>query len=198
MTTKTVLGTSFNSESIVAFKLPVPCGGTLLLGSQQDRLVVADWMDGWHHQRIMNRLLRHTQATLIFGKTPVIERAISWLNAYFAGNRDAPDIPLHFFGTPFQLRIWNALQRIPYGKTITYGELAASVGCPLGIRAAGVAVGENPFSIIVPCHRVVGKDMSVTGYGGGYAAKKFLLALELGVTVDALPFKNSVHPKGKI
>ena len=78
----------------------------------------------------------------------------------------------------------------------TYGQIARMIGRPRAARVVGYALSAAPAD--VPCHRVVGKDMSVTGYGGGYAAKKFLLALELGVTVDALPFKNSVHPKGKI
>lgn len=198
MTAKTTLGTTPDPEPIVTCKLCLPCGGNLLLGSWRNRLVVADWVDGWHHESIMKRLIGYTHASLVQGKTPVIENAVSWLEAYFAGSRKAPDIALQFFGTEFQLRIWHALEHIAYGKTITYGELAAEVGCPRGSRAAGVAVGQNPFSIIVPCHRVIGKDGALTGYGGGYDAKKFLLALESGISVDSLDTKNSVQSDASV
>ena len=82
------------------------------------------------------------------------------------------------------------LLEIPYGETITYGELAQEAGTPKAARAVGVAVGDNPFSIIVPCHRVIGKDKSLTGYGGGFDVKKYLLAHELGTDIENLPFSD--------
>jgi methylated-DNA-[protein]-cysteine S-methyltransferase len=100
------------------------------------------------------------------------------LDRYFAGERPAFAFPLDLQGTPWQLRVWSELQAVPYGERITYRELAARSGRPDAIRAAGHANGRNPVSIIVPCHRVVGSDGSLTGYGGGLAAKRWLLEHE--------------------
>ena len=100
------------------------------------------------------------------------------LEEYFAGERRAFDLPVAPAGTPFQQRVWEELQRIGYGETITYAELAARIGRPTAIRAAGAANGANPVSIIIPCHRVIGSDGSLTGYGGGLEAKRLLLELE--------------------
>ena len=100
------------------------------------------------------------------------------LDQYFDGSRTAFDLPLAPAGTPFQRRVWDERARIPRGTTITYGELAARAGRPGAARAVGAAVGRNPISIIVPCHRVVGSDGSLTGYAGGVERKAFLLVLE--------------------
>lgn len=105
--------------------------------------------------------------------------ALDELDAYLAGERRAFTVPLAPpAGTPFQLRVWAALERIPYGTTTTYGALAATIGAPLAIRAVGAANGRNPLSILRPCHRVVGAGGALTGYGGGLAAKRALLDLE--------------------
>lgn len=103
------------------------------------------------------------------------------LDEYFEGRRAAFDLPLELHGTPFQRLVWRALQAIPYGDTVTYGELARRIGRPFGSRAVGAANGRNPISVIVPCHRVVGGDGALTGYGGGIERKRFLLDLEAGV-----------------
>ena len=108
------------------------------------------------------------------------------LAEYFAGERAAFDVPLALEGTPFQRTVWGALQDIPYGQTISYGELARRIGRPSAIRAVGLANGRNPVSLIVPCHRVIGGDGSLTGYGGGIERKRFLLELE-GARTMALP-----------
>lgn len=100
------------------------------------------------------------------------------LDAYFAGERRDFDLALKMHGTPFQLRVWKALQAIPFGETVSYGELARTVGSPRGARAAGAATGRNPIPIIVPCHRVVGAGGSLVGFGGGLPRKRALLALE--------------------
>ena len=102
----------------------------------------------------------------------------SQLEEYFAGRRSAFDLPLAPGGTPFQQLVWNELQRIPYGETTTYAQLAARIGRPRAIRAAGAANGANPVSIVIPCHRVIGSNGTLTGYGGGLEAKRFLLDLE--------------------
>ncbi len=97
---------------------------------------------------------------------------------YFAGRRQNFDLPLGAVGTPFQQRVWAELVRIPFGKTITYGELATRVGNPAAMRAVGAANGRNPLSIIVPCHRVVGSKGDLTGYAGGLDRKRWLLDFE--------------------
>jgi methylated-DNA-[protein]-cysteine S-methyltransferase len=103
---------------------------------------------------------------------------IAQLAEYFAGRRTTFDVPLVLDGTPFQRRVWAALQDIPYGTTISYGQLAAGIGQPTASRAVGLANGRNPVSVIVPCHRVIGADGSLTGYGGGLERKQLLLGLE--------------------
>jgi methylated-DNA-[protein]-cysteine S-methyltransferase len=100
------------------------------------------------------------------------------LTEYFAGARERFDLPLQLEGTAFQRRVWSALVEIPYGQTTSYGELARGLGQPDAVRAVGTANGSNPISIIVPCHRVIGADGSLTGYGGGMERKRLLLELE--------------------
>ena len=100
------------------------------------------------------------------------------LGQYFAGERVEFDLPLKAIGSPFQRRVWAELEQIPYGRTISYGELARRIGSPGTPRAVGMANGRNPISIIVPCHRVIGADGTLTGYGGGVERKRFLLELE--------------------
>jgi methylated-DNA-[protein]-cysteine S-methyltransferase len=100
------------------------------------------------------------------------------LTEYFAGERRTFDLPLSFEGTPFQQRVWHAIAAIPCGETISYGALAKSAGAPGSARAAGAATGRNPISLVVPCHRVVGTDGSLTGYAGGLDRKRRLLTLE--------------------
>jgi methylated-DNA-[protein]-cysteine S-methyltransferase len=104
--------------------------------------------------------------------------AIRQLRAYFAGELTEFDLPLAFEGTEFQLRVWQSLRGIPYGETISYGQLATRLGNPKASRAVGLANGSNPIPIIVPCHRVIGSNGSLVGYGGGLENKKALLALE--------------------
>jgi methylated-DNA-[protein]-cysteine S-methyltransferase len=100
------------------------------------------------------------------------------LQSYFAGERKKFEIPLVLEGTDFQKSVWSALQKIPYGETVSYKELAGKVGNPKAVRAVGAANGANPIPIIIPCHRVVGNDGSLTGFGGGLPLKKRLLELE--------------------
>lgn len=114
------------------------------------------------------------------GLTALLERAFQQLEEYFAGKRKQFDLPLSLRGTEFQRQVWAALRDIPYGETRSYGQIAQAVGRPKAVRAVGMANHRNPISIIVPCHRVVGADGSLTGYGGGLENKKFLLALERG------------------
>ncbi|MGC9967237.1 MAG: methylated-DNA--[protein]-cysteine S-methyltransferase [Syntrophobacteraceae bacterium] len=103
------------------------------------------------------------------------------LHEYFAGRRRQFDIPLHLQGTPFQMKVWNALMEIPLGSTVSYGELAGRIKRKNAVRAVGAAVGRNPVSVIVPCHRVIGSGGSLTGYAGGLERKRALLDLEEAV-----------------
>lgn len=102
------------------------------------------------------------------------------LDAYFAGSLRAFAVPVRPSGTEFQLRVWSELQRIPYGVTISYQELAGRVGNPRAMRAVGLANGANPVAIVIPCHRVIGRNGSLVGFGGGLAVKQALLDLERG------------------
>lgn len=111
-------------------------------------------------------------------ETPVLLRAKKQLLEYFDGARREFDVPLDPHGTPFQLSVWEALLTIPYGETRSYGQIAAQIGNPEASRAVGMANHSNPISIFIPCHRVIGQDGSLTGYGGGMENKKFLLELE--------------------
>ena len=108
----------------------------------------------------------------------VLTAACSQLDAYFSHRLTAFAVPLGLNGTPFQLRVWTALSEIPFGQTLSYGQLARAVGRPSASRAVGAANGRNPIAIIVPCHRVVGADGSLTGFGGGIERKRLLLNLE--------------------
>jgi len=110
--------------------------------------------------------------------TKLFAEAIRQLRAYFDGKLKEFDLPLALEGTEFQLLVWNSLRTIPYGETISYAELARRIGNPKAVRAVGLANGSNPIPIIIPCHRVIGSDGSLTGFGGGLPVKKKLLALE--------------------
>ena len=114
------------------------------------------------------------------GTDGIIEAARRQLDEYFAGKRRDFDLPVAPMGTEFQVRIWNALQKIGYGETRTYADMAERVGTPKAARAAGAAIGRNPVSIVIPCHRVVGAAGALTGYAGGVPRKRALLALERG------------------
>ena len=112
------------------------------------------------------------------GDHPLLRRAQAQLDAYFAGTRRDFDLPLAPRGTPFQRQVWFALASIPYGGTASYAQLAARVDRPAATRAVGAANGRNPLPIVLPCHRVIGADGSLTGFGGGLPTKRFLLELE--------------------
>ncbi len=112
------------------------------------------------------------------GTHPINVEAVRQLRAYFAGELREFDLPLDLQGTDFQLRVWRQLERIPYGETRSYSQIAAAIGAPQAVRAVGAANGANPIPIVVPCHRVIGASGKLVGYGGGLPLKKRLLALE--------------------
>lgn len=112
------------------------------------------------------------------GSNRLTQQTITQLQEYFAGERQVFDLPLHLAGSEFQRRTWQALQEIPYGETRSYSEQADAIGQPDAVRAIGHTNGLNPFSIIIPCHRVIAKSGKLAGYAGGIAAKQYLLQLE--------------------
>ncbi len=105
----------------------------------------------------------------------ILPEAVRQLREYFAGDRTEFDLDLVLVGTPFQEEVWAGLLRIPYGETASYGQLATAIGRPKAVRAVGLANGRNPIAVVVPCHRVIGADGSLTGYGGGMERKRWLL-----------------------
>jgi methylated-DNA-[protein]-cysteine S-methyltransferase len=113
-------------------------------------------------------------------ETPLIKKAAAQIDEYLTGKRKKFTLPLVMHGTEFQTAVWRALQDIPYGETRSYKEIAAAIGRPKAVRAVGMANNRNPISIIVPCHRVIGHDGSLVGYGGGLPLKQRLLELEQG------------------
>lgn len=144
--------------------------GPLLLARTRDGLAGA-WFEGQrHHPGALFAPRRDDDALL--------RRAAGQLAAYFAGHAAAFDVPLDLHGTPFQRRVWQALLAVAPGATTSYARIAADCGVPRAMRAVGAAIGRNPLSIVVPCHRVVGSDGALTGYAGGVHRKQALLALE--------------------
>ena len=154
-----------------------PCG-ILLLGSFDGKLCLCDWQVEKHRDHVYRRLKRILHADFEEGTSDVIEKAVLQLDGYFAGKRRVFDMPLLFVGTDFQKKVWNELLKIPFGETLSYGEMARRIGMPEAVRAVANANSANSMSIFVPCHRVIGSDNSLTGYGGGIEAKRKLLELE--------------------
>ncbi len=163
-----------------------PCG-ELVLASVGDELCLCDWSAMPCALKNRQRIARRLRAVFAVRPSPVLLRAMAQLDEYFAGKRTAFDLPLHPVGTDFQQRVWSALLEIPYGQTRTYKDIALRVGNAKGVRAVAGAVGANGLSIVIPCHRVIGTDRSLTGFAGGLAAKKALLVLE-----GSLPRKSTI------
>ena len=164
-------------NTIIINEYQSPCG-VLVLGSYGNLLCMCDWEIEKHHIRIRKRLANTLDTTFREGRTPVIEQAALQLDEFFERKRTHFNIPLLFAGTDFQKTVWSELLKIPYGCTASYGTLAKAIGMPGAIRAVANANGANAISIFVPCHRIIGTDGSLTGYGGGIDAKKHLLNLE--------------------
>lgn len=176
---------------IIASVYASPCG-ELVLGSTGESLCLCDWLDSPHRQTVANRLNRILGADITEGTSPVIESAARQLDEYFGGVRKSFDMPLNLAGTPFQKSVWQALLAIPYGSTPTYAEIARIIGHKKAVRAVASAIGANALSILVPCHRVVGADGTLTGYAGGLDAKRYLLRLENAVST--IGFSQSSDP----
>jgi methylated-DNA-[protein]-cysteine S-methyltransferase len=150
---------------------------TILLDTPVGRLAVAT--DGSAVLSI--RIATDRVQGLAQAETPVAMQTINELKEYLAGKRKEFGIPIKMNGTAFQIRVWNELLKIPHGSVTTYGEIAARIGKPGAARAVGMACNRNPLLIVVPCHRVVGQDGSLTGYAAGTDKKRMLLELENGI-----------------
>lgn len=144
--------------------------GDLLLAGDQDALSLIGFPEG--------SMRRDPEPDWIYSEKP-FAKAREQLSEYFAGKRQSFDLKLRPDGTEFQLRVLEELQRIPYGSTVSYGDVAERIGRPKAVRAVGAANGRNPIPIVIPCHRVIGSDGKMTGFGGGIPTKKALLRLEL-------------------
>ncbi len=157
-----------NLYAVALWESPI---GTLYIAATDYALCALAFDSNW--QRI-----RATLGNVKAQSNALTQAAIRQLQAYFAGTRRCFALPLELHGTDFQLRTWQALREIPYGKTLSYSEQAQMIGQPQAVRAIGHTNGLNPVSIIVPCHRVIAKSGKLAGYAGGLAAKEYLLALE--------------------
>lgn len=146
--------------------------GTYVLAAGDDALIGV-WREEQKHFPVVARLGEEAP-----DEHPVLDAAASQLLAYLAGERTDFDLPLAPVGTPFQHRVWEQLQLIPYGSTTTYGQIAQALDSPRAAQAVGAAVGSNPLSIVVPCHRVLGSNGDLTGYAGGTETKQELLRIE--------------------
>ncbi len=154
-----------------------PCG-RLVLASFADRLYLCDWSDNPFAERNRRRIEKYLKATSKTETTSVLEETKRQLDEYFAGKRKAFDIQLCLVGTDFQHKVWNALRSIPYGSTKSYKDIAQCIGKPKAVRAVAGAIGANAISILIPCHRVIGSNHSLTGYAGGLETKRGLLGME--------------------
>lgn len=154
-----------------------PCG-RWLLGSAHGRLCLCSRLPGRMSGRDLERVRKYISGEIREAPTEVLEATCTQLNGYFDGRRQEFSLPLLLCGTEFQKQVWQELLTIPYGTTVSYAELARRIGRPKSVRALANAVGANPIGIIVPCHRIIGSDGSLTGYAGGLDAKAYLLQSE--------------------
>ena len=163
-------------EILTLDRIDTPVGQVLLVTDGEGAVRALDFSD--YEPRMMRLLGRHApDADLVEGRAPEVVR--SAIQRYFAGETRALDgLMVRTGGTDFQRSVWAALRAIPAGETRSYGQLAAAIGSPKAVRAAGLANGQNPIAVIVPCHRVIGANGMLTGYAGGLERKKWLLAHE--------------------
>lgn len=165
-------------------RLATPIGTALLVTDQDGILRALDWSD---YEERMQRLLRLHYGPVVLNAAPAPKDIARALEAYFAGDLDQlRTIRWRTNGTPFQRKVWSKLQSVPAGKTASYGAMAARLNVPNAARAVGAANGANPVGVVVPCHRLVGANGSLTGYGGGLERKQWLLAHE-GAAFKPLP-----------
>ena len=172
-------GNSKAANLVTISRLATPLG-PMLAGVVDNHLCLLEFTDRRMLETQLTRLSRRKKARLIPGGDPLFAQVQIQLDEYFAGRRRSFDVPLDMSGTPFQQDVWRELMRIPYGQTRSYRDQALALDRPGAIRAVARANGDNRIGILVPCHRVIGSDGSLTGYGGGLWRKQFLLDLEAG------------------
>lgn len=181
------------STKVYTAEIPTPIG-VMLAAATESHLVLFEFP----HRRMIDtqlaRVRRLMDCELTPGESPVFAHLRSELDEYFAGSRYEFTVPLDFRGTPFQMRVWSALQRIPCGRTTSYARLAESIGSPNAVRAVARANGDNRIAILIPCHRVIGTSGELVGYGGGLARKRKLLDLES--RAEALSLFDVDQPEG--
>ena len=159
-------------------RVPTPLGQMLIVTDEQGRLRALDWHD---HEDRMHLLMQrqYLGQALSLRETSITSAATKAMRDYFEGDIAVIHrVAIAMGGTDFQRQVWAALRGIPDGEAISYGELATHIGNPAAVRAVGLANGANPISVVVPCHRVIGSDRSLTGYGGGLVRKRWLLTHE--------------------
>lgn len=184
-------------EKVYCRELDIPVG-QIILGAMGGKLCLCDWKNSRRRMQNTNRIKRLLKAELVditsvqekpelLAEASALQDSLSILDKtekelaeYFAGSRKSFDIPLLLVGTDFQKSVWQVLREIPYGEVVSYMEVSQSIGNPQAIRAVSQAIGSNPLSILIPCHRVVGSNGALTGYAGGIEVKRCLLELEKG------------------
>ena len=177
-------------------QLRTPIGQMLIVADAEENLRAIDWTD---YEARMQRLLRlHYGRDGFDVKRGGIPRGLTQaIDAYFSGDIAATDtVPVQTGGTPFQREVWRALRAIRGGETVSYAQLAHRIGRPTAVRAVGLANGANPIGVVVPCHRVIGSDGSLTGYGGGVERKRWLLEHERRATTNTLQQRRQVGAPG--
>jgi methylated-DNA-[protein]-cysteine S-methyltransferase len=152
--------------------------GELVLGSCRGKLCLLWFANREIRRAVDGRIKKRLDAEFVEQDDEILKTTRKQLDEYLDGNRKGFDIPVLLVGTAFQRRVWKALMKVPYGATSTYRQIAEDIGSPKSVRAVGSANGANPISIIVPCHRIIGSDGELVGYGGGLSVKKRLLELE--------------------
>ncbi len=167
-----------NDKKIISRKINTPLGEMLACVSD-DGLLLFEFTDRKKYEKQINNLKKITGSEIVKGNHPFLEQVKIEINEYFSGKRKTFNIPLFTVGTEFQKSVWNALLKIPYGNTVSYSDIAKNIGNPKAVRAVANAIGANKIAIIIPCHRLIGADGTLTGYASGLDKKKVLPDLEI-------------------
>jgi methylated-DNA-[protein]-cysteine S-methyltransferase len=170
-----------NKIYIQEYKSPV---GELIIGVFEDRICICDWKFRKQRLIIDERIKKYFNADFIIENKPIIQETVIQLNEYFTQKREDFELPIVFAGTNFQKKVWQELQKIPFGRTLSYLQLSKNLNQPLAIRAVASANGANAISIIVPCHRIIGSKGELVGYAGGIITKKKLLSMENKIQIE--------------
>ncbi len=152
--------------------------GKMIAAGYKNRLCRLEFLGRKKPSAILKPIAERLKTEMSGGKSPILDETRKQLKMYFDGRLKKFNLPVELIGTDFQRSVWRQLTRIPQGKTVNYGKIAERIGKPKGARAAGMAIGSNPISIVVPCHRVIGKSGDLVGFGGGLWRKKWLLKHE--------------------